>query len=100
MFNISKRTTANELCHIVGIPESLQRATGINLSGGYVNAVETYTTVFKAPTFDQLHAYYRNEDPLPPDFDEHLRVMMASMIPEELLTDEAIDDEDEEEVEL
>lgn len=100
LFNISKRTTANELCHIVGIPESLQRATGINLSGGYVNAVETYTTVFKAPTFDQLHAYFRNEDPLPPDFDEHLRIMMASMIPEELLTDEAVDDEDEEEIEL
>lgn len=96
IFNISKETTAKEVCHIVGVSEALQRATGINLSGGYVNAVEIYTTVFKAPTFDQILAYYRGEDPLPVEFDDHMRKMMSEMeVVEEFIEDQDIDEDEE-----
>lgn len=52
--NISKETTAQELTKIQGIPEQLQRAIGINLSGGHVNAVEIAVKAFGAPTMDEL----------------------------------------------
>lgn len=102
LFNISKETTANELCRIVGVPESLQRATGINLSGGYVNAVETYTTVFGAPNFDQVLAYYRGEDILPPEFDDMMRQLASRvMYVDDLAVDDGgEEDEDEETVEI
>lgn len=96
IFNISKETTAREICQIVGVSEALQRATGINLSGGYVNAVEIYTSVFKAPSFDQMLSYYRQEDTLPPEFDEHMRKLMAEMeTVEEFIEDVEPDDEEE-----
>ena len=75
--NLSKETTANELCSLAGIPESLQRAAGINLTGGNVNAVEILTSIFNAPTFDQIGAYYRGEDIYPPEFDEMLRTIAS-----------------------
>lgn len=95
-FNISLETTANELCHIVGVPEALQRAAGINLTGGYVNAVETYTTLFNAPTFDQVTAYYKGEDILPPEFDDMLRELASNMhVVEEIVEDLSADDDEE-----
>jgi len=36
------------------IEQEAQRAATINLSGGYVNAVELYTSIYRAPTFDTL----------------------------------------------
>lgn len=54
MFNISRSTTVMELSKIEGIDEQTQRAIGVNLSGGYVNATEICCTLYKAPTFDTL----------------------------------------------
>ncbi|MBE0438189.1 MAG: hypothetical protein IBX57_00285 [Gammaproteobacteria bacterium] len=52
--NMSKETTYRELCRIRGVPEEVQRFTGINLTGGPVNAVEIACNIFKAPKFDTL----------------------------------------------
>lgn len=52
--NISKETTWRELCKIRNIPEDVQRAAGINLTGGVTNAVEIAVSLFGVPTFDTL----------------------------------------------
>jgi len=54
IMNISKRTTAKELCYIRGVTQEERRAIGVNLSAGHVNAVEICRTVYKAPSFDQI----------------------------------------------
>ena len=50
--NISKETTACELTRIEGIDMELQRAIGINMSGGHVNAVEICQSAYRAPSMD------------------------------------------------
>lgn len=58
--------------------------------------MEIYTTVFKAPTFDQILSYYRGEDPLPVEFDDHMRKMMSEMeVVEEFIEDEDTDEDEE-----
>lgn len=59
--NISKETTARELSKIEGIDEQVQRAVGINLSGGFVNAVEICVSLYKAPTMDELLAAFKEK---------------------------------------
>lgn len=54
VFNISKETTKRELIKIKGIDERTKRMSSINLSSGYVNAVEIACSLYKLPTFDQL----------------------------------------------
>lgn len=56
--NISKETTAQELCYIKDVPEIYRRAIGVNLSGGYVNAVEICMQVYNAPSFNTLLAEF------------------------------------------
>lgn len=58
IMNISKETTAQELCYIKDVPEIYRRSVGVNLSGGYVNAVEICMQVFNAPSLDTLLATY------------------------------------------
>lgn len=59
ILNISKETTLDEVCEIVGIPDSTRRSVGINLTGGFVNASEICGRLYKAPSFDTLLAAYR-----------------------------------------
>lgn len=54
LMNISKETTAQELCYIRDVPEIYRRAIGVNLSGGYVNAAEICMQVYNAPSFNAL----------------------------------------------
>lgn len=54
LLNISKETTYRELCKIEGVPEAVQRRTGINLTGGTTNAVEICCDIYKLPNFDEL----------------------------------------------
>lgn len=61
--NISKETTAQELCYIRGVPEVVRRAIGVNLSGGHVNAVEICMQVFSAPSPAQLLAAFDEDFP-------------------------------------
>lgn len=63
LFNISKETTSRELCQIEGKSFEFQRALGINLTGGYVNAVEIVTETYDAPNFDQLLTAFRETLP-------------------------------------
>lgn len=58
IMNISKETTAQELCYIQNVPEIYRRAIGVNLSGGFVNAVEICMQVYGAPSFNALLAEY------------------------------------------
>lgn len=60
--NISKETTSKELCRIDGVSETVQRSVGINLSGGYVNAVEICVSLYGAPTFDELLQGFQSEN--------------------------------------
>lgn len=52
IMNISKATTAQELCMIRDIPEIYRRAAGVNLSGGFVNAVEICQQIHSAPSME------------------------------------------------
>lgn len=54
IMNISKETTAQELCSIRGVPEIVRRSVGVNLSGGHVNATEICRQIYQAPSFYQL----------------------------------------------
>lgn len=76
--NISKETTSKELSQIRGIDQMTQRAIGINLSGGHVNAVEICQNVYKAPSMDQLLDAFRKkkgiEAVIPPPMVEGLVV--------------------------
>lgn len=58
LMNISKETTAQELCYIKDVPEIYRRAVGVNLSGGFVNAVEICMQVYGAPAFNTLLAEF------------------------------------------
>lgn len=62
VFNVSKETTFRELCRVENVPESVQRAQGINLSGGATNAVEIATEFFGLPSLEQLLQAYRNQN--------------------------------------
>lgn len=61
IMNISKATTAQELCYIRGVPEIYRRSIGVNLSGGFVNAVEICMQVYDAPSFNTLLACFDEE---------------------------------------
>lgn len=52
--NVSKETTMMELSRIKGIPEKVQRAAGVNLSAGTVNAIEIAQDIFKFPPLEVL----------------------------------------------
>ncbi|WP_144106611.1 3'-5' exonuclease [Paraburkholderia sp. BCC1886] len=63
VFNISKETTTKEMVKIAGIPERIQRAQGINLSGGATNAVEFGCEMFGLPRLDDwLEAFGEDHD--------------------------------------
>ena len=61
--NISKETTSRELALIKDVDHQTQRAIGVNLTGGHVNAVEICCNVLKAPTLDLLLSAF--EETLP-----------------------------------
>jgi hypothetical protein len=52
--NISQETTWRELGDIEGVTEDVRRAQGINLSGGFSNAVEFSVNMLHVPDFMQL----------------------------------------------
>ena len=54
VFNISKATTAKELCQIEGVMEITRRQQGINLSGGHTNAMEFCQEMFGMPRMDAV----------------------------------------------
>lgn len=59
IMNISKATTAQELCMIRDIPEIYRRAAGVNLSGGFVNAVEICQQIHSAPSMEDVLTEFR-----------------------------------------
>jgi len=62
-YNISRSTTKREIIQIQGVTEEMRRRQGVNLSGGYVNAVEFCQGVFKLPGLEQMLAAYLREHP-------------------------------------
>lgn len=93
LMNISKETTAKELSRIQGIDETTQRMIGINLSGGYVNAVEICCALYQAPTMDTLLASFR-EDKMPGS--RARPEMMKALVAEEAIAAEGVDEMREE----
>jgi hypothetical protein len=65
VFNIGKCTTKKELCRIEGVPEQLQRAQGINLSGGHTNAVEFCVDLYGLPHMEQWLTAFRQSRGIP-----------------------------------
>jgi len=61
VMNISKETTLRELCMMRDIPEEVQRAQGINLTGGTTNAMEIVRTLYNAPSMDTLLQNFRRD---------------------------------------
>lgn len=58
VMNLSKETTYRELSRIEGIPETVQRANGINILGGYVNAAQFCNEIYGLPNFRELEALF------------------------------------------
>ncbi|QXO11137.1 hypothetical protein pEaSNUABM54_00311 [Erwinia phage pEa_SNUABM_54] len=58
VMNLSKETTYRELSRIEGIPETVQRANGINIIGGYVNAAQFCNEIYGLPNFRELEALF------------------------------------------
>lgn len=56
--NLSKETTYRELSRIEGIPETVQRRNGINITGGYVNAVQFCQEIYGLPSLAELEALF------------------------------------------
>ncbi len=105
LLNISKETTAKEVCKIRGKSEAVQRAVGINLSGGFVNAVEICVAMYSAPTFDRLLADFEadvcgQEPAYVPitDINDLLRLQLDEYVLDE--DDDDGDEEDEEDEEM
>ena len=65
LMNISKETTAQELCYIKDVPEIYRRAIGVNISGGFVNAAEICMQVYGAPSFNKLLEAYDQTHAMP-----------------------------------
>lgn len=61
VFNISKDTTHKELHKIEGVPESVQRAQGINLSAGHTNAIEFCTGMYGLPSLETMLAAFQQQ---------------------------------------
>lgn len=59
--NISKETTYRELSRMEGIPEHVQRANSINLTGGHTNAMQFCNEIYGLPTATELIDLYRAE---------------------------------------
>jgi hypothetical protein len=99
--NIEKATTAKEVCKIDDKPEAIQRAVGINLSGGHVNAMEICISMYSAPTMERMLADFNAHlDGVDPDagqnfMDEYLRQQADEYVA--MAEQDAFDDEDEDE---
>jgi hypothetical protein len=64
VMNISRETTYRELAKMEGIDGELQQATGINLTGGKINALEICTSTMNFPPLDVLLAKFREDKKL------------------------------------
>ena len=49
------------MCSIKGVPETVQRSAGINLSGGQTNAIEVCTDLFGVPQLHELLKMFEAE---------------------------------------
>jgi hypothetical protein len=61
VFNISKETTHKEIHRIEGVHEKVQRAQGINLSAGHVNAVEFACNMYGLPSMETMLKAFQNQ---------------------------------------
>lgn len=64
-FNTSRETTRKELVGIEGVPYAVTAMEGINLSGGFTNAVYYSTQMYGVPTLFQLDAWVADETQVP-----------------------------------
>lgn len=61
ILNISKETTYREMAAIKGVPKLTQRMAGINLTGGFVNAVEIVCDLYGAPNFEEMLSAFEED---------------------------------------
>lgn len=54
IMNISKKTTAIEVCTIDGVSDAARRRAGINLTGGATNAIEVCNDILNMPYVDDV----------------------------------------------
>lgn len=54
IMNISKKTTAIEVCDINGVSDAARRRAGINLTGGATNAIEVCNDILNMPYVDDV----------------------------------------------
>lgn len=100
LMNIGRETTAKEICRIQGFTERQQRAWGINLTGGFVNAVDLCTSAFQAPTMDRLlKDFLADLAGVEPEPDPHSTMSNQMRMIIELEMEEAEEDDEEEEME-
>lgn len=57
---MSKETTHREIFKIGNVPLYKQRMAGINLTGGFVNAVEIVCDLYNAPNFNTILEDFNN----------------------------------------
>ena len=59
VLNISKETTCMEVLNIHGVSEAARRRSGINLTGGHVNAVEICNNILQFPDMNVILKQYQ-----------------------------------------
>ena len=57
--NQERETTAIEVIEIVGVSEEARRRCGINLTSGYVNAIEIANDMFLLPDIDVVYEEWK-----------------------------------------
>lgn len=60
-FNTSRETTKRELCSFDTVPKEISHFEGINLSGGFTNAVYYATQMYSVPTLFAWDDHLNNE---------------------------------------
>jgi hypothetical protein len=59
VFNTSRETTSKEIVGIEGVPEHVWKMEGLNLSGGFTNAVYYATQMYQVPTLFEMDDFFR-----------------------------------------
>lgn len=61
ILNVSKETTAIEVCDIEGVSEEARRRAGINMTGGKTNAIEICNDIMNMPYIDDVLAAFMDD---------------------------------------
>lgn len=96
--NVCQETTFRELGAIDGVTEEVRRTQGINLTGGYSNAVEFCVNMFHVPDFMQLLDAYEGRPVASAEANVIQFTDLTKLMPPATQVQSAVVTEDEEDI--